>query len=115
MSARRLTWHAGLDYKVWPWKACPAVGGTAELLKLRQKALEYAGLKTLAAFEIEAVRQLVKVQRVSLLKLSYTVSEDECEEALKVAHSCNPPLKTLMLGLRANHSLQATSTGGLYH
>lgn len=73
-------------------------GGVPELLQLRQRVLGQAGFKALATREVEAVRQLVRMHRVSLLVLSYSVSVDECEEALHFAHSVRPPLKTLTLG-----------------
>jgi CheY-like chemotaxis protein len=72
-------------------------GDDPELLRIRRLVLEQAGLKVLATTEAEALRQMAKLQQVSLLIVGHSLGEKECKRALHLARDCNPPIKALML------------------
>jgi hypothetical protein len=72
-------------------------GDDQELLNLRKLVLERAGVRVLATAEPEALRQMAKMQQISLLIVGHSLTEKECRRALDIARSCDPPLKTLTL------------------
>jgi hypothetical protein len=73
-------------------------GGDPQIMQLRELVLERAGFKVLAIHERELLCELAVAHQHSLLILNDMPPNREVHEALHIAHSFEPPLKTLVLG-----------------
>jgi hypothetical protein len=68
-----------------------------QLLELRRLILLRAGFDVLTAIEFDVVMQFTESYKIDLLVAGHTLSQAQCEEAIRLAKAAKPPIKTLVL------------------
>ncbi len=68
-----------------------------ELLELRRLVLLRSGFNVLTALELDAVQQFIESYKIDLLIVGHTLTQAQCQEAIRLAKAMIPPIKTLVL------------------
>jgi len=72
-------------------------GHYATLLQTRRWILEKTGFRVWTATQHAEVEDILNAEPIDLLIIGHTLSANECEKALAVAHELRPRMKTLVL------------------
>lgn len=72
-------------------------GHDLDLLETRRLVLEYAGFRAEVVTSLEDAEKIVTAQPANLFVLCHSLSPRECENALRLAHSRQSVMKSLVL------------------
>lgn len=102
-AGRAFFFFAGIVKLGLRWPAMSSLGTVLcfsrdpQLLELRRLVLLRAGFDVLTAVQFDAVRQFTESYKIDLLIAGHTLAQAQCEEAIRLAKTINPPIKTLVL------------------